>query len=221
MESREEHQDNGRTYESPSPPELQPHHPGARRRALLAVAVAAVLGGAAILALEPYLERVTHLADKDPRSALRQLTVLIKLVTVGIIVPMFAFVAWMLVLARRVYRAQRFPPPGMVVARDTRILRGRQARVRAHIIVALALALSATSLLLPALLWDTLHLVEEGMRHLQPPAEVPPSATGTTCGRTDDRRHLPHGSFRTPFRMETSSASADHERRFPARRPAG
>lgn len=184
MESREEHQDNGRTYESPSPPEVQPHHPGARRRALLAVAVAAVLGGAAILALEPYLERVTHLADKDPRNALRQLTVLIKLVTAGIIVPMFAFVAWLLVLARRVLLAQRFPPPGMALARDTRILRGRQAHARAYVIVVVALALGAASIVLPVFLWRTLHLVQENVQKLHAPVEVPRSGTMSACGAT-------------------------------------
>jgi hypothetical protein len=167
--------------------EVQPHDPGARRQAILLFVVVAAIGGVAILRLEPYLESITGLADTDPREALRQLAFVTKVMTVAIIVPMFAFVAWLLVLARRVHRAERFPPPGMALTRDTRILRGRAARVRAWSIAVLALALAASSIVLPVFMWRTIHLLQDKILRIRPPLEAPARGAARVCGTRQDR----------------------------------
>jgi hypothetical protein len=56
-------------------------------------------------------------------------------------------------LGRRSVRARRFPPPGVAVVRDTRVLEGHEGRRRGRLLQVLAGMLIAAALLVPFALW--------------------------------------------------------------------
>ncbi len=48
---------------------------------------------------------------------------------------------------------QRFPPKGLKVTRDTRILEGRSAIVRGYIVMALSMVIFFAAVSIPVLIW--------------------------------------------------------------------
>jgi hypothetical protein len=103
--------------------------PAARRRALAIVVVGGALGLLAIEWLLPWARGQIEQAVYEgglPKSAVCK-SVLVVLMLVATSVG--AFGVYVFRFGRRVAREERFPPDGMKVVRDTRVLHGRAARV--------------------------------------------------------------------------------------------
>lgn len=131
-------------------PEILPADPGARRRALTLVVVGGAAGILAIEYLLPWARGRLAQAVYDgsvPRSAICK-SVLMGLMVVATSVAGFGVYAFR--LGRRVLSEERFPPAGTKVVRDTRVLRGRAARIlgRAQAINGALLVLLALALFL-------------------------------------------------------------------------
>ena len=75
--------------------------------------------------------------DDDPPARLRTLALLASL---GML-PFAAAATYIFRLGRQIVRAERFPPPGATVLRDTVVLRGRAARRRGLLLQSLAMFL--------------------------------------------------------------------------------
>lgn len=136
--------------------DIQPADPRARRLALLIVAVAAAAGFLLIGSagsLQPDLE--AWIAE-EPRGRLRLLMLAAILATSA---PLLGFAAYFWGLGQRILRAQRYPPPGMTVVRDTPVVTGEAARRRGRIVRALAAAFAVIAVLLAGLLWQLTSLV--------------------------------------------------------------
>jgi hypothetical protein len=58
-----------------------------------------------------------------------------------------------------IQRAGRFPPPGALIIRETRILTGEQARARARVGFILAAIIAAAAIALPVYLWHIASLL--------------------------------------------------------------
>ena len=124
--------------------------PTLRKRIVIWIVIIAAL--AVILRiwiLPPILE---HMRDMDPDSVLTW----IKTMLIGILILPLPICAYLMVFAIRVLKQDRFPPVGTRVIKDTPVLYGQHARMRAMavlfiitVILALVIALyaSATTLL--------------------------------------------------------------------------
>jgi hypothetical protein len=103
--------------------------PRARKTALAIVLVGAVVGAAAIGWLGPALERWTPLSDEPLPSEIRLACwVFLGLVTL-LALPVAAFGLYAIRIGRLVREAGRYPPQGMRLVRDTRVLVGPAARL--------------------------------------------------------------------------------------------
>lgn len=108
--------------------------PAARRRAIVwIVIVLAVVGGFAA-ASERLLDRLSEWVLAAPDDSLTRLGIVLAGAVAIVAVPAVAVAIRTLGLARRTLAAERFPPPGAVVWRDTRILTGNAARWRGRLL---------------------------------------------------------------------------------------
>ncbi|HET9062185.1 MAG TPA: hypothetical protein VFO62_02750 [Candidatus Binatia bacterium] len=131
-------------------PEILRADPRARRRALAILVVGGLLGLLAIEWLLPWARgRVAQAVYEGglPQSAVCK-SVLAFLMLIAASVAAFGVYVWR--FGRRVVREERFPPTGVNVVRDTRVLNGRPARLLGHaqaingaLLVALAIAMVA------------------------------------------------------------------------------
>ena len=111
-----------------------------RRSAFLTIVLVAV--GLWILKLsKDYLSDLATLVENDPKEVLSKLTVLAYFWAAFFAAGFLATTGYLLWLGIRIINIGRFPLPGMRVLRDTRIVRGRKARLRALVAIAAALAL--------------------------------------------------------------------------------
>lgn len=126
-------------------PEIVPADPTLRRWVLIALAVVIPAGILLIQFFSGKLSDYKALAATDVDGAIAGIRELIRyLIGVNAAVTVAA-AAYFLILARRVLRSGRFPPPGMRVIRDARIRRGRSARWLGRLLVLLAGVLLATN----------------------------------------------------------------------------
>ncbi len=127
---------------------IQPADPGERRR-VLALLTGATLLGAAVFSR---FDDIAQWVIADPAHAVMRINLLIGTLLIPASVMIFA--------GRRLWRvgeetlrAQRYPPPGQKVIRDTAILEGPAARRRARQLQWLSGLLVFCALLPPPMLW--------------------------------------------------------------------
>jgi hypothetical protein len=139
--------------------EIQKADPQARRRAILILTLGTVIGCVLILLLEHHGPALRDWITQDPEklAARAQSGLLISIALVS--VPLLAFAAYLWRLGSRIARAERFPPPGLTVVRDTPVLRGRPARRRGRLAQALAGCLAFMACALPVVFWWLLKML--------------------------------------------------------------
>ena len=133
--------------------EIQQADPRSRRLALMCVAVAAVLGSAALILLESH--RQSLLSWFQGSSSRAQVSIIVAALVL-LLAPLFLMAAWVWNFGVRVLRGNRHPPEGVKVIRDTPVCRGAAARLYGRLYQALAalLVLAAFSVLwLSWMLW--------------------------------------------------------------------
>lgn len=142
--------------------EIQAADPRVRRRVLILLAVATLVGLLGIVEIEEWLHRLRQDAAANPGDAVEDAARLLRLMAAAI---SFSLAGLGLVIARfswRVLCAERLPPPASPVIVDTRVVVGAAARRRAYVGFALAASLGAFAVILPYLLWRTLYLWSSG-----------------------------------------------------------
>jgi hypothetical protein len=127
--------------------------PGARRQAILFVAVTVLLGTLLVLGVDRYAESLREWILSDPEAAPRRLKTLFALFAVAASAPLLAFAAYVWNLGAQVIRSGQFPPPGQRVLRDTEVVDGRPAISRGRALKVFAMSLAALCVLFWILLW--------------------------------------------------------------------
>jgi hypothetical protein len=122
--------------------EIQRADPATRRRALLAAVVIALAGWAAFFVLQDWL---AGLEDADPVRVRRALESAMIWASWAACAPVAVLALWLWRAGGRVGRAGRYPPPGAKVIRDTPVVHGDAARLRATALKALGLLLGLLS----------------------------------------------------------------------------
>jgi hypothetical protein len=138
--------------------QMQPADPAARRKAIVIVVVATLIGLCAILAFEYYKQDIQLWLEHN-LLYLIQNPWLVSLVGLLMAAPVIAASVYLLVLGQRTVRAQRFPPPHCAVSRPTPILEGRRAQRRGRLIQLLSLLILAAASAVPFAFWSILRVV--------------------------------------------------------------
>jgi hypothetical protein len=119
---------------------------------VLLVACGTLVGLVAISLAEFYRPALVDWITRDPEQIDSRLRLAFAVLAVAFVVPLLGFAAYFWRLGDRIVRAERFPPPGLAVTKDTVVLRGKFARRRGRLAQLLAaifvLAASAFAIVL-------------------------------------------------------------------------
>jgi hypothetical protein len=119
--------------------EIVPADKRHRRLTLVTAGLLTLLGLLALGMLPAYLGGIRKLAEEDlwaaEEKALRLVAIVLWVGGLSLVV----MGAWFWRLGRRINLADRFPPPGMKVIKDTRVRTGAKARAVANLAQATAL----------------------------------------------------------------------------------
>jgi hypothetical protein len=132
-----------------SPSEVLRADPGLRRVAIAMGAAVLVLGTLGVGYLRAAIEATEVLARTAPEAAAwRVIAICLVCITIVTILPLVVGID---IVRRsvRTIRAERFPPPGARVLVDTKVIRGRPARLLGLIFLGLGAVLIAVTLLPP------------------------------------------------------------------------
>jgi len=140
-------------------PQFQKADPAARRRALIILAAIAILGLILVPLLDRLGEGLQEWMHDDPERAAPEVANLLRLLAVLMATPLVVLSLWLAWYAARVYSHGRFPPPGVAVLRDTRILEDAPARRRAVVGFILAALMLAFAVAASAALWRVARVV--------------------------------------------------------------
>lgn len=122
--------------------EVQRAHPRARLIAISILVCGTVAGGVLILLAEAWAPEVRRWASEDPSLAPRRAGLILAFLGTAIVVPLVAFALYLWFLGRRILATKRFPPPFMMVIRDTPVVVDTQADARGRFAQAMAIVLA-------------------------------------------------------------------------------
>lgn len=132
---------------------IQRADPRARRAAFRIVAAAAIAGTVVVVALEWRREDVQRWL-LEHGSFLARHPELVAAGALALMLPLAGAAAYLWRLGTRIVRAERLPPPGVAVVRDTAVLTGRPAVARGRLLRLLAVLLGGAVIAGPtALAW--------------------------------------------------------------------
>ncbi len=131
---------------------IQQADPKARQKAIWVICVATVLGLAAILAFEYVRDDFQSWLEQHFEFLLEHPLVVL-VVSLVLVSPVLAAGTYLYWVGKRTVRAQRFPPPGYAVVRDTLVLEGGQAMQRGRVLQLLSLVLVSNAGAIPVIMW--------------------------------------------------------------------
>src|SRR5262245_46588670 len=136
--------------------EIQKADPGARRRALLVLACAAAIGSLLIAGFEYFKGPFQEWLTSDPAETAFRVRWAVCASTFLLVAPLVCAAVYFWRYGAKVLRAQRFPPPGVRVIRDTPVVSGTGALARGYAIQIVAVCQGAGAVALCLLLWRVL-----------------------------------------------------------------
>jgi hypothetical protein len=120
---------------------------------LLFFLVAVLVGGLVIVLWERYRIPLRDWILAEPEELAERLGMIIALLAIVSVAPLIGFAGYLWSLGARTLRAREFPPPGLRVIRDTRIITGDGAASRGRQLKLLAGGFLVAALVLGFLLW--------------------------------------------------------------------
>lgn len=130
-----------------------------RRKLIIFVLLFAIIGVFVIGYIFFSLEHIRELAKVNPRVALERMTRLFDIVLIVIALVSLFYGIYSLIIAVRVIKSGRFPPPGTRVIRDTHISTGKIATIRAISLIAIALVMILVGILGPLYVHNSMKMV--------------------------------------------------------------
>jgi hypothetical protein len=130
--------------------EIQRADPAALRLKLLVLGCAAVAGVVLISLACSFRPAFAAWAEEKPRARFRLVMEVAILLTSG---PLFGLASYLWHFGRRIRRAERYPPPGFRVMRDTPVATGEAARRHGSRVQILAVLIAVAAVLSAVSLW--------------------------------------------------------------------
>jgi len=141
--------------------QIQPADPIARKKALFLLAGGAVLGGLLLWVFDSYqIELAGWFFDDSANLDHRLVWILLALVVLSL--PLLFGAFYFLRMGQSVIDAQRFPPPGVPVIRDTPVLTGNGALFRGRLLRYAAVFLCGCAIGVPIMGWWVLRVLLRG-----------------------------------------------------------
>jgi hypothetical protein len=137
--------------------EIQKADPKARRVGLLILGGGTLLGVVLITITGKLRPDFEAWVKQDVGARLRMVVAALTLLTAG---PALGVAGYLWRLGQRIVRAERYPPPGLRVVRDTLVVVGQDARWRGQLVQAFGAVIGLTGLLLAFFVWRLLSLLE-------------------------------------------------------------
>jgi len=109
-----------------------------RKRFIIFLVLIVIVFVVTILSMKSYLDQMEHLSRVHPDLAMKKVMFLLKLWLGLGSLPILGFGVYQILLARRILKSGRFPPPRMKVIRDTKIQTGAKAKKIAIFLIALS-----------------------------------------------------------------------------------
>lgn len=129
--------------------EIQQADISTRRKAIKAFIATAIAGLLVIWAFEQNKTAIFNWVLHDPSQTASRVKIFLWIICALMEIPLLGAAVFFWNLGGRILAAERFPPPGSSVIRDTRVLEGQQARARGYLFRAFAvlfvLLIAATS----------------------------------------------------------------------------
>jgi hypothetical protein len=117
-----------------------PADQGYRKKVLVACAIIGLLGAIIIGVVLPLAKQ--YLQGFDLGTTLK----VAKVATVALFLSIIPLALYLLLQGRKILQSERFPPPGAKVIRDTKLMKGNEARVRGRLLIFLSIVLIALAL---------------------------------------------------------------------------
>jgi hypothetical protein len=128
--------------------EVKKADPSTRRQTILLIVFATSLGALLIAGFEHLLEPLRDWLTSEPAETAHRAKLAFYVTAFILSAPVIAFAIYLWLFGARVLRAQRFPPPGIRVIRDTPVVEGQGATRRGHVIQILAVCLGVSAAVL-------------------------------------------------------------------------
>ena len=109
-----------------------------RKRFVLFLMLIVIVFVVTIVSMKSYLDQMEQLRREDPGLAGKKVVLLLKWWMGLGSLPVLGLAVYQIILARRILKSGRFPPPGMKVIRDTKIQTGAKAKKVAISLIALS-----------------------------------------------------------------------------------
>ncbi len=123
-------------------------------KALVFLFIVTVVGGAIVCFSICWFHEIKALLPYNPEEAISEFLSFIKIFIVSVVVIQLILASYFWRIGSRTLALEQFPPPGVLLIRNTKILVGKQARLRGHFCRAFAVVLVAISALFPVFLWN-------------------------------------------------------------------
>ena len=133
--------------------QIQKADPRARSTAIVLILVIGMAGAALMSATNTYLAELAALAETEPELAIARGVGLLKVVALAGGFGLMLLAAYVAHVSTRTRRAERFPPPGVRVFLDTRVIDGQRAVRRGNVGLLVAVVVVTCGLVLPVLVW--------------------------------------------------------------------
>lgn len=140
--------------------EIQKADTDARMRIIKWLVVAALAGLVLLILAEPLAGQISDWALSDPERAAQRIGAFLVVLCLTSIAPLALLSSYLVRYAAAVTVANRYPLPDRPVTRDTRVVRGSKALVRARTLRILAAVIAVVAIVMVYFYWRAWSLLQ-------------------------------------------------------------
>jgi hypothetical protein len=118
-----------------------------RRQVPMGFVVLVLVGAVVIQGISSHMENLEQMAGSDSKLAIEKLGHLLLTMKAVNAVVSVVFAVYFFNVARKTWRSERYPPPGMRVIQDTKIQEGGRAKLMALVHMFIAAVVFSTNLI--------------------------------------------------------------------------
>ena len=130
-----------------------------RKKILLITLLLVVAGIVFIFYFQNYLTELRSLAEENPELTLQKIISSMKIIIFSLMIIFAGAGIYFLRLGILTIKSSQFPPPGIKVIKDTRLIEGKNAVRKGIIIIILSMLFIISGILLPIQHYNIMHTI--------------------------------------------------------------